>query len=626
MTNLPPARFSIVQSELLRRGWIAVEGETIRILPSGEKEAIRLIRAHRIWERYLADKEGLTLGELHQEAMRREHLSTPDEIDQLESQLGYPKFDPHGDPIPGRDGELAHHAEGVPLSTWPEHVTGQVAHVEDQPPALFAQLVVLGLTPGAYVEVDERTPGRVLVWSGRKRLSLAPSAASLVSVVAAPAGRVPLSELDIGQAARIVALPEAAQVANLALAESLKVGADVSAIKADPLGDPVTYHVDNKEVALSRMSSNQILVDAGSVHEIVLPRRSWLAEELALIKELFLKYGSAQVIKRALLFMGPAFVISVGYMDPGNWGTDIEGGARFGYALLWVILMANMMAILLQNLSAKLGIATGKSLPEVSRDNYPHGLTIFLWFTAELAAIATDLAEFLGGAVGFNLLFGIPLFPAAILTGIVISGILLLERYGVRKVELVIILLIAVIGFVYMVEILLVKPPSNEIARGLFIPTMPAGALLVAVGIIGATVMPHNLYLHSSLIQSRVRPSDSLARKKSVFHLSIIDSTIALNGAFFVNAAILIMSATVFAGKVLKDYSLETAHQTLTPILGPMAATAFAVALLASGLASSTTATMAGQVIMEGFLHRKINVWLPARDDDSFFDHHRTGD
>jgi manganese transport protein len=233
--------------------------------------------------------------------------------------------------------------------------------------------------------------------------------------------------------------------------------------------------------------------------------------------------------------------------------------------------MANMMAILMQTLSAKLGIATGKSLPEVSRDHYPHWLTITLWVTAELAAIATDLAEFLGGAVGLNLLFGIPLFPAALLTGIVISLILMLERYGFRKVEMVIILLIAVIGFVYMVEIWLAQPDWGEILHGLLVPRMPIGATLVAVGIIGATVMPHNLYLHSALIQTRVRPQDSLARKKMVYRFAIMDSFVALNGAFFVNAAILVMSAAVFYNSNLKDYSLEASHQTLTPLLGPLA-------------------------------------------------------
>jgi manganese transport protein len=212
--------------------------------------------------------------------------------------------------------------------------------------------------------------------------------------------------------------------------------------------------------------------------------------------------------------------------------------------------------------------------------------------------------------VGFYLLFGIPLFPAALLTGVAISLILLIERYGFRKVELVIVGLIAVIGFVYITEILLAKPDAHGLVRGLLVPSIPIGATLVAVGIIGATVMPHNLYLHSALIQTRVRPSDSLARKKSVYRLAILDSAIALNGAFFINSAILIMSAAVFSGDRLHEYSLEAAHQTLTPLLGPLAGIAFAVALLASGLASSTTATMAGQVIMEGFIHHKINVWV----------------
>ncbi|MBE0696765.1 MAG: Nramp family divalent metal transporter [Anaerolineaceae bacterium] len=328
------------------------------------------------------------------------------------------------------------------------------------------------------------------------------------------------------------------------------------------------------------------------------------------MRELFVRYGSLTVIKRALVFFGPAFVISVGYMDPGNWGTDIEGGARFGYRLLWVILLANLMAILLQILSAKLGIATGKSLPEVCRDHYPRWLSVALWITAELAAIATDLAEFLGGAVGFNLLFGVPLFPAALITGLVISLILLLERYGFRKLEMVIIGFIAIIGFVYMTEIWLSNPDWAQIRTGLLVPSVPIGATLVAVGIIGATVMPHNLYLHSALIQTRVRPSDSLARKKHVYHMTIIDSIVALNGAFLVNAAILIMSAAVFSEGRLADYSLEAAHQTLTPLLGPLAGAAFAIALLASGLASSTTATLAGQVIMEGFIHHRINVWI----------------
>src|SRR5512139_1873261 len=269
------------------------------------------------------------------------------------------------------------------------------------------------------------------------------------------------------------------------------------------------------------------MIEVDSLHEIPLPRRHWFVEGLEQVREIFRRYGSSQVVKRALLFFGPAFVISVGYMDPGNWGTDIEGGARFGYQLLWVILMANLIAMLMQILSAKLGIATGKSLPEVCRDRYPHWMSVALWITAELAVIATDLAEFLGGAIGFNLLFGIPLFPAAILTGVVISLILLLERYGFRKVEMAIIALIAVIGFVYLTEIWLSSPDWSAILQGLLVPSVPIGATLVAVGIIGATLMPHNLYLHSALIQTRVRPTDSLNRKRSVFRFAVVDSIVA---------------------------------------------------------------------------------------------------
>ena len=607
--DLQPGRFPLIVKELTRRGWAQADRDTLRALPAGEKRALELIRAHRLWERYLAEKEGLALDALHDEAMRREHSITPEEADRLDEQLGHPKFDPHGDPIPPRGGELPRDG-GTPLSRWPEHRVGRVVHVEDEPPALLTQLALMGLTPGAQVEVDERTPGRVLVWSGRQRWALAPAAAERVFVVQALPERMPLSEMELGQAARVAAFGEAGVQREQWQALGLAPGVELAAIRVDPLGDPVMYRVGNAEVALPRIQANQILVDAASIREIALPRRPWIIEELERARELFVRYGSLAVLKRGLLVFGPAFVISVGYMNPGNWGTDIEGGARFGYKLLWVILAANLMAILMQTLSAKLGIATGKSLPEVCRDRYPRWASIALWVTAELAAMATDLAEFLGGAVGFNLLFHIPLFPAALLTGVVISLILLLERYGFRKVEMVIIGMIAVIGLVYITEIWLSKPVWGEIGRGLLIPSIPIGATLVAVGIIGATLMPHNLYLHSALIQTRVRPSDSLQRKHSVYRLAIMDSLVALNGAFFVNAAILVMSAAVFSSGRLHEYSLESAHQTLTPLLGPLAGVAFAIALLASGLASSTTATMAGQVIMDGFIHHKMNVWL----------------
>lgn len=617
--ELQPSRYPIIATELERRQWAEVDGDgglgdaSLHITPSGERRALQLIRAHRLWERYLADKEGLPLTALHDEAMRREHLATPEQVDALARELGNPQFDPHGDPIPTATGEMPPGDEGTALTHWPEHRVGRIVHVEDEPPALFSQLALLGLTPGAQVEIDERMPGRVLVWSGRQRLALAPAAADRVFVVEAPPERIPLSEMEIGQAGRVVGLGRGVGLAERLRANGLRAGVEVTAIGADPLGEPVRYRVNgggNADFSLSRAEANQVVLDAGTIREIVLPRPPWLAEEWARVKELFRRYGSLTVLRRALVFFGPAFVISVGYMDPGNWGTDIEGGARFGYQLLWVIFVANMMAILLQTLSAKLGIATGRTLPEVCRDRYPRWVAVALWVTAELAAMATDLAEFLGGAVGFNLLFHIPLFPAALLTGVVISLILFLERYGMRKVEVVIIGLIAVIGFGYMAEIVLAKPPFDQIMRGLLVPSLPIGATLVAVGIIGATVMPHNLYLHSALIQTRVRPSDSLQRKRQVYRMAIVDSLVALNGAFFVNAAILIMAASAFSGGRLAEYSLESAHQTLTPLLGPVAAVAFAIALLASGISSSATATMAGQVIMEGFIHHRMNVWL----------------
>ncbi len=607
--DLQPGRYALIASELTRRKWAEAEGQALRITRPGERRALELIRAHRLWERYLADKEGLALGALHDEAMRREHLSTPEELDALERELGYPRFDPHGDPIPTREGELTGE-RGTPLVRWPLHRLGRIIHVEDEPPTLFAQLALMGLTQGARVEIDERTPGRVLVWSGRQRLSLTPAAAASIAVVEAAAERLPLSEIELGQAARVVDTGESPALCARLEAAGIHPGSEIAAVRADPLGEPIFYRANSHELALARADANQIVLDANTIREIVLPRRAWLTEELTRIKELFLRYGSLTVLKRMLVFFGPAFVVSVGYMDPGNWGTDIEGGARFGYRLLWVIFLANMMAIVLQTLAAKLGIATGRTLPEVCRDRYPRWASVGLWITAEIAAMATDLAEFLGGAVGFNLLFGIPLFPAALLTGVVISLILLLERFGFRKVEMVIIGLIAVIGLGYMAEIVLAKPPFSAMMNGLLVPSLPIGATLVAVGIIGATVMPHNLYLHSALIQSRVRPSDSLQRKKSVFRLAIVDSLVALNGAFFVNSAILVMAATAFSGGKLAEYSLESAHHTLTPLLGPLAGVAFALALLASGLASSTTATMAGQVIMEGFIHHKMNVWL----------------
>ncbi|MEK9163572.1 MAG: Nramp family divalent metal transporter [Chloroflexota bacterium] len=328
-----------------------------------------------------------------------------------------------------------------------------------------------------------------------------------------------------------------------------------------------------------------------------------------LFQESVKQNGLGFTIKRIVTFLGPAFLVSVGYMDPGNWGTDIEGGSRFGYSLLWVILVSNLMAILLQTLSAKLGLATGKTLPELCREHYSKPVAIFLWITAEFAAIATDLAEVLGGAVAFNLLFNIPLFYGALLTGAIVGLILMLEEYNLRRLEMIIIGMVAIIGIGYVIEIVLAQPVWGDLALHMVTPTLPMGSTLIAVGIIGATVMPHNIYLHSALIQSRRRADDDAANRKALT-LSTIDTFIALNGAWLVNSAILIMSAAVFYNNGLEVTSIQEAHKTLAPLLGPLSAGVFALALLASGLSSSTTATMAGQVIMEGFLHFRINVWL----------------
>jgi len=310
------------------------------------------------------------------------------------------------------------------------------------------------------------------------------------------------------------------------------------------------------------------------------------------------------LLRRILPYLGPAFLVSVGYMDPGNWATDIEGGARFGYSLLWVLLLSNLMALLLQALSAKLGIVTGRSLPENCRDRFRPWLNITLWIAAEGSALATDLAEFLGAALGFNILLGIPLFEAALLTGVVVFGLLWLERFGHRAVEYAIIALVAVVGFAYLYELLLAKPDLGAIGLGLVKPDISEGRLYIAIGMLGATVMPHNLYLHSSLVQAR-RPE--MTHRKHI-RTQIVDSAIALNLAFFVNAAILIMSAATFFGTGVA--SIEEAHRTLAPLLGPLSATAFAIALLAAGLSSSTTATLAGQVILQGFLHVRMSLFM----------------
>lgn len=313
--------------------------------------------------------------------------------------------------------------------------------------------------------------------------------------------------------------------------------------------------------------------------------------------------------RKAFAFFGPAFIISVGYMDPGNWATDLEGGSRFAYRLLWVLLVSNMMAILLQILSAKLGIATGRDLAEMCRERYPRPLALGLWATAEIAMVATDLAEFLGSALGIHLLFGIPLLPATFITGLDVLLLLAIQRWGYRGLEYIIIGMVSVVGWAYVIELFMAKPDLTEIARGLFVPHIDGKSIYVAIGMLGATVMPHNIYLHSALVQTRAKPGDAEHNRK-VFKFAIADSVVALNAAFFVNAAILIMAAAVFARNGIAVASIEEAHATLTPLLGPLASLVFAIALLASGLSSSTTGTLAGQVVMEGFLHIRWKPWI----------------
>lgn len=310
-------------------------------------------------------------------------------------------------------------------------------------------------------------------------------------------------------------------------------------------------------------------------------------------------------------FLGPAFLVSVGYMDPGNWATDIDAGARFGYKLLWVILLSNIIAILLQTLSAKLGIATGKDLAQNCKEKYSKPVNIGLWFTAEMAMIATDFAEFMGSAIAIKLIFNIPLLEATIITGIDVFLILALQRYGFRWVETAIILFVATIMFCYVIELFFAEPQWGLVPGGLLKPSINSSSILVAIGILGATVMPHNLYLHSNIIQTRfLYNRDNFEIKKKVLGFAKLDNVIALNMAFFVNAAILVMSAAAFGSRGLEVAEIEQAHITLEYLFGASAALVFAIALLASGISSSTTGTMAGQIVMEGFLNIKIRPWL----------------
>lgn len=302
---------------------------------------------------------------------------------------------------------------------------------------------------------------------------------------------------------------------------------------------------------------------------------------------------------------------SVAYIDPGNFATNIQGGAQFGYMLLWVIFASNLMAMLLQALSAKLGIATGLNLAEHCRNEFPRPVVIGMWIIGEIVAMATDLAEFLGAALGFNLLFGIPLLPASFLTAIATFLILTLEKKGYRPIEAVITALVGVIALSYLIETYLDHPAWDQVAYNFVVPRFDGTeSILLATGILGATVMPHVIFLHSALTQNRILATTPQDRQK-LFRFELIDVAIAMGLAGLINAAMLIMAAsTFFQNGLVEIGAIEEAYRTLTPLLGAAASSVFAISLLASGLSSSTVGTMAGQVIMQGFLHRKIPVWI----------------
>lgn len=316
-------------------------------------------------------------------------------------------------------------------------------------------------------------------------------------------------------------------------------------------------------------------------------------------------------LKRFLPYVGPAYLVSVGYMDPGNWATDLQGGARFGYQLIWVLLMSNLMALLLQSLSARLGIIRRRDLAQANREEYPPFVNICLYVLAEFAIAACDLAEVLGMAIGIHLLTGLPILGGVCITVLDTLLLLVLQRYGMRKMEAFIIALVATIGLSFLIELIFAQPHFGEVIKG-FVPTpLSDDALYIAVGIIGATVMPHNLYLHSALVQTRKINADDASIKRAL-KFNLIDSTIALNAAFFVNAAILILAASVFFTSGNTEVAkIEDAHKLLQPMLGTtLAPLLFAIALIAAGQSSTVTGTLAGQIVMEGYLRLRINPWI----------------
>jgi manganese transport protein len=310
-------------------------------------------------------------------------------------------------------------------------------------------------------------------------------------------------------------------------------------------------------------------------------------------------------------FLGPAFIACVAYVDPGNFATNVAGGAKYGYALGWVVVTANLMAMLIQTLSAKLGIATGKSLPEVCRDRMPPWAVRFLWAQAELVAMATDLAEFTGAALGLHLVFGLSIWTSALLAALATFAVLALEVYGFRRLEAAIAALVGVVVLAFCLELILSRPQPGAVAQGVFVPQLPGGAALLAVSIVGATVMPHVIYLHSALVRHRVK-SENDADKRRIFHFEIIDVVCAMGLAGLINLAMLAMAAAVFftRGDTTAGEDLGAVVNGLDSFVGDHAGLLFGIALLVSGIASSCVGTMSGQIVMEGFLHRRIPVFL----------------
>jgi manganese transport protein len=320
--------------------------------------------------------------------------------------------------------------------------------------------------------------------------------------------------------------------------------------------------------------------------------------------------GRRAGLRAYLAFVGPAVVASIAYMDPGNFATNIQAGAKYGYGLLWVVLLANLIAMLFQALSAKLGIVTGRNLAEMCRDHFSQPVVWTMWVISEVAAMATDLAEFLGGAIGLSLLFSIPLFYGMIVTGVIVYAILMFERFGFRPVELIIGNLVAIIAFCYLIEMFIAPIDWRSAALHTVLPQIAdAQALLLAVGIIGATVMPHAVYLHSGLTQARI-PTRDESEKRAVVRISNTEVIIALAIAGMVNLAMVMMASSAFHAGHSDVAEIETAYHTLTPLLGIAAAGVFLLSLLASGVSSSTVGTMAGQMIMQGFVGFRIPIWV----------------